>query len=84
MAARGFNWVKYYIDGKPLRESTKTTDYEEALAFLAARVADVTKGKTANIQLNRVRFDDLSEDFLSDYRINIWTGCWPRLWHFSR
>jgi integrase len=63
-------WVKYYKDGKPLRESTKTTDYDEAVAFLADRVADVTKGKTPNIKLNRVKFDNLSEDFLSDYRIN--------------
>lgn len=63
-------WVKYYKDGKPLRESTKTADYDEAVTFLAGRVADVTKGKNPNIQLNRVRFKDLSEDFLSDYRIN--------------
>ena len=63
-------WVKYYKDGKPLRESTKATDYDEAVAFLADRVADVTKGKTPNIKLNRVKFDNLSEDFLSDYRIN--------------
>jgi integrase len=63
-------WVKYYKDGKPLRESTKTTDYEQAVTFLADRMADVTKGKTPNIKLNRVRFNDLSEDFLSDYRIN--------------
>ena len=63
-------WVKYYKDGKPLRESTKTTDYDEAVTFLADRVTDVTKGKTPNLQLNRVKFDDLSKDFLSDYRIN--------------
>jgi integrase len=63
-------WVKYYKDGKPLRESTKTTDYDGAVTFLADRVADVTKGKTPNIKLNRIRFKDLSEDFLSDYRIN--------------
>jgi integrase len=30
----------------------------------------VTKGKTPNIKLNRVKFSDLCEDFLSDYRIN--------------
>ncbi len=63
-------WVKYYKGGKPLRESTKTTDYDEAVAFLADRMADVTKGKTHNIQLNRVKFNDLSDDFLRDYRIN--------------
>ena len=63
-------WVKYYKDGKPLRESTRATDYDEAVAFLADRMSDVTKGKTPNIKLNRVKFNDLSEDFLRDYRIN--------------
>src|SRR5208283_3935911 len=63
-------WVKYYKDGKPLRESTKTPDYDEAVTFLAGRVADVTKGKTPNIKLHRVKFDDLSADLLTDYRIN--------------
>jgi hypothetical protein len=62
--------VKYYKDGKPCRESTKKTEYEDAVSFLADRMADVTKGKTPNTKLNKVRFHDLSEDFLSDYRIN--------------
>lgn len=63
-------WVKYYKDGKPYRESTKKTEYDDAVSFLADRMADVTKGKTPNTKLNKVRFHDLSEDFLSDYRIN--------------
>lgn len=63
-------WVKYYKDGKPLRESTKKTEYDDAVAFLADRIADVTKGKTPNIQLNKVRFNDLCADLLTDYRIN--------------
>ena len=63
-------WVKYYKGGKPLRESTQTTEYDEAVTFLASRVADVTKGKTPNIKLNRVKFDDLCEDLFTDYRIN--------------
>ncbi len=37
---------------------------------VADRVAEMTKGKTSNIQINRVKFEDLSEDFLSDYRVN--------------
>lgn len=63
-------WIKYYKDGKPLRESTRSTDYDTAQLELAKRIAEVTQGKTPNVQLNRVKFDDLSKDFLSDYRIN--------------
>jgi integrase len=63
-------WIKYYKDGKPLRESARTGDFETAQAELAKRINEVKHGKTPNIQLPRVKFDDLSEDFLRDYRIN--------------
>jgi integrase len=63
-------WIKYYKDGKPYRESTRTSDYDTAQLELAKRIAEVTQGKTPNIQLNRIKFDDLTKDFLSDYRIN--------------
>jgi len=63
-------WIKYYKAGKPYRESARTGDFETAQTELAKRIAEVTQGKTPNIQLPRIKFDDLSKDFLSDYRIN--------------
>jgi len=63
-------WIKYYKDGKPLRESARTGDYETAQAELAKRIDEVKHGKTPNVQLPRIKFEDLSKDFLSDYRIN--------------
>lgn len=63
-------WIKYYKGGKPYRESARTEDYDTAQTELAKRIAEVAQGKTPNIQLPRVKFDDLSKDFLSDYRIN--------------
>jgi integrase len=63
-------WIKYYKDGKPLRESARSGDYETAQAELAKRINEVKHGKNPNIQLPRVKFEDLSKDFLSDYRIN--------------
>lgn len=63
-------WIKYYKDGKPYRESARTSDFETAQTELAKRIAEVTQGKTPNIQLPRVKFEDLSKDFISDYKIN--------------
>ncbi|MGA2936378.1 MAG: site-specific integrase [Syntrophobacteraceae bacterium] len=63
-------WIKYYKDGKPYRESTRSEDYDTAQAELAKRINEVTQGKTPNIEAKRIKFDDLSKDFLSDYRIN--------------
>ena len=62
-------WVKYYKDGKPYREGTKKTEYEDTVSFLADRMADVAKGKTPNTSLNKVRFNELCDDFLTFYKI---------------
>ncbi len=63
-------WIKYYKDGKPYRESTRSENYDTAQAELAKRIAEVTQGKTPNIEAKRIKFEDLSKDYLSDYRIN--------------
>lgn len=63
-------WIKYYKDGKPLRETTRSDDYETAQTELAKRIAEVAQGKTPNLEAKRIKFDDLSKDFISDYRIN--------------
>lgn len=65
-------WIKYYKKGnpRPFRESAHTEDYDTAQVQLAKRIAEVSQGKTPNLRLNNVKFDDLSKDFLSDYRIN--------------
>ncbi len=63
-------WIKYYKDGKAYRETTGTSDYEGARSALAARINEVSQGKTPNIEAKRVKFDDLAADLLSDYRIN--------------
>jgi hypothetical protein len=63
-------WIKYYKDGKPYRESARTKDYDTAQTELAKRIAEVKQGKTPNIEAKRVKFDDLSKHFISDYKIN--------------
>lgn len=63
-------WIKYSRNGKPFRESTKTTDKRKAEKFLRIRLAEISSGTFAGPQIERVRIEDLAEEFLRDYRIN--------------
>ncbi len=63
-------WIKFYRNGKPLRESTGTSDKRKATRFLNHRMAEVATGKFVGAQVERVKIEELAEDFLRDYRIN--------------
>lgn len=63
-------WIKYYQNGKPYRESTKSTKEAEAKRLLKKREGEISQGKLPGVYFDRVRFNDLAEDFLRDYKIN--------------
>ncbi len=63
-------WVQYYRMGKPYRESTKSKKECDAKRLLKKREGEISEGKLPGIYFDRVKFDELSEDFLRDYRIN--------------
>ena len=63
-------WIKYYRNGKPYFESTKSKKETEAKKLLRKREGEISEGKLPGIYFDRVKFDELSEDFLRDYRIN--------------
>ena len=63
-------WIQYYRHGKPLRESTKSKKEADAKRLLKKREGEISEGKLPGIYFDRVRFDELAEDFLRDYRIN--------------
>ena len=63
-------WIKYYRNGKPYRESTKNTKEADAKRLLKKREGEISQGKLPGIYFDKVRFDELAEDFLRDYRIN--------------
>ena len=64
------HWVKYYRNGKPYRESTKSHKEADAKRLLKKREGEISEGKLPGIYFDRVTFDELAEDFLRDYRIN--------------
>ncbi len=63
-------WIKYYRSGKPYRESTKSKKEADAKRLLKKREGEIAQGKLPGIYFERVLFDELVDDFLSDYRIN--------------
>jgi integrase len=65
-----FLWVKYYFAGKAFRESSGSSDSAKAAKFLRQRMAQIERGESFRPQIEKVRIEDLAEDFLRDYRIN--------------
>ncbi len=63
-------WIKYYRNGKPYRESTKSKKETDAKRLLRKREGEISEGKLPGIYFDRIRFDEMSRDFLADYRIN--------------
>lgn len=63
-------WIQYYRNGKPYRESTKSTKEGDANKLLNKRLGEIAEGKLPGVYFDKVRFDELAEDLLIDYRIN--------------
>jgi len=63
-------WIKYYRSGKPFRESTKSHKEADAKRLLKKREGEIANGKTPGVYFDKVTFDELSEGFLLDYRLN--------------
>ena len=63
-------WIKYYRNGKPYQESSKSGKEAEAKKLLKKREGEISEGKIPGVYFDRVRFEDLAESLLSDYRLN--------------
>jgi hypothetical protein len=63
-------WIKYYRNGKPYRESTKSTKEADAKRLLKKREGEISEGKLPGIYFDRIRFEELAEDLVTDYEIN--------------
>src|SRR5437870_9487222 len=54
-------WSKIYVNGRPVRESTSTTDREAAEGVLRDRLTRASQGLPV-VRLQDVRYDELDED----------------------
>ena len=63
-------WIKYYRNGKPFRESSKSRRKVDADRLLKLREGQIVTGQFAGLRVERITFDELAEDLLNDYRVN--------------
>lgn len=59
-------WSKIYVNGRPVRESTGTTDREAAEGVLRDRLTRASQGLPV-VKLQDVRFDELADDLKTHY-----------------
>ena len=63
-------WVKYYRNGRPIRESSGSEKEGDAIQLLKIREGDIAHGLPVNPKLNRIRFDEAADDLKTEYAIN--------------
>ena len=63
-------WIQFYRNGKPYRESSHSDLITHAQRLLKKREGEVAEGKLPGIYFDKVKFDELAQDFITDYRIN--------------
>ena len=63
-------WVKYYRNGRAMRESTGSAKESEAIRLLKIREGDIEHGLPVNPKLNRIRFDEAAKDLKTEYAVN--------------
>jgi len=63
-------WVKYYRNGKAFRESSKSRTLRDARRLLQRREAEIGTGNFTRLEAERVRFEEIADDFLNEYQAN--------------
>jgi integrase len=63
-------WIKYYRNGRMMRESSHSTRETDAKKILAMRDGDIARGIPVTPRLMRVTVGELLEDVKNDYKVN--------------
>lgn len=63
-------WIKYYWNGRCFRESTNSAKESEAKRLLKIREGHIGEGKFPGLKVEKITFDELAADLVSDYRVN--------------
>ena len=63
-------WIKYFQNGKCIRESSKSDKKMVAKKLLEIREGEIAQGKLPSIIFEKVNLDELIGDFLKNYEIN--------------
>ncbi|MGD0266414.1 MAG: site-specific integrase [Candidatus Methylomirabilota bacterium] len=60
-------WIKYYVGGKPVRESTGTTDEQEAKRILKTKEGKAVSGEPVLPRVDRIKYDEIAADLRGHY-----------------
>jgi integrase len=63
-------WIKYSRDGRPFRESARSSKREDALQLLRDRMGRMAHGVQINPRADRVTWNELCANLLTHYGIN--------------
>lgn len=63
-------WIKYYRNGKPFYESSRSKKESDAKRLLKRREGQIAEGRFSGLKVEKIRFDELAQDFLDDYKVN--------------
>ncbi len=63
-------WIKFYRAGKAYRESSRSKKPGPAKRLLKKREGEIVENRFFGLRIEKIRFDELAEDFLNDYRTN--------------
>jgi len=63
-------WIKYYRNGKPYYESTGSDKEADAKRLLKKREGEISEGKLPGIYFDKVTYDELKVELLTDYELN--------------
>lgn len=63
-------WLKYYVNKQSVYESAETTDRTEARRRLQAKVGQMAEGRYVGPAVERITFDELAHDLITDYENN--------------
>src|SRR6266571_9333610 len=61
-------WIKYYLNGRPVRESAGTEKETEPKRFLKLREGRVASGTPILPRADRIRYDEIADDLPSACR----------------
>ena len=62
-------WLEYFHAGRRFRESSESESEQVATKLLKKRLADTGQGKVVGSAEEKVRFEDLADGVLNEYRL---------------
>jgi integrase len=63
-------WIKYYCNGRSMRESSGSLRESDTKKLLAIREGDIARGLPVSARQARITIGDLLEDVKTDYQVN--------------